>query len=378
MSEANTRVPVGETIEKNPPRGQTSHNQICFHRIFPAGHKLRILLPLLVIAIPVLSPNTSAQESPDQRAEAMKLLGVLAAVQQENRARVKSFSATIAETWKFYTTRQGTTEHFDRQATLKEKMKGGFICAQRVEKDTITGPNPRTVERQARLVVNDQYIAEWDARNPVVRLIDYDRQTGMPVLTRRSYRTIFPRDVLSYGFGDGELTLQGIYDHLSKEQEMNLSVEKGAAQDEKDVYRVKIYDKSSEQPFEELTVDTGKGALITRAVMFSGSKITQEMKVLAKEAAPSVWFPVVWEEVIYTKSKETGDLVERTRSRCEIKDLEVNQEIPDEQFTWKGLDLRPETQIIRVDRSGAERIMVVVNGELVPEGGASPEAAPDK
>jgi len=114
-----------------------------------------------------------------------------------------------------------------------------------------------------------------------------------------------------------------------------------------------------------------KGFLATEYTFDAAGEVPiSRLKMSVEQIAPEVWYPVAVEETRYAEPNYPGDPPKiETWSKVLLKDVRVNEPIPDEQFEIEALELpkdKPDVTVLRVTMDGQTIAYVYRDGELVP------------
>ncbi len=145
-----------------------------------------------------------------------------------------------------------------------------------------------------------------------------------------------------------------------------------SGEDGRPLYEIRRFDPSHDRhPDGVWTINPRKGFLAMQYIfnaMEEGPVSRWTMRV--EQIAPEVWYPVACEETRYTEPNQPGDPPRvEIWSKIALKEIRVNEPLPDEQFEIEALGLAQEGSRVTVTRITADRRMtawVYREGKLVP------------
>lgn len=217
-------------------------------------------------------------------------------------------------------------------------------------------------------VWNDRYIAKFTISTTLATMWEFDSPESLPEPARltRGGAGAFPERVCAFGHV-GKTLLEWLETEDFSSMPVKVTREgEGTAEMR---YRVELFFPDQPYPSIEWSVDPSRGYMIVagglRHVGLGYKKM--EFTVSGREVAPGVWFPTQWEKIHYgDPDPVTGQQAIVKTDNWDATELEVNPVIPDSQFEWSALELKPSTAVLRIDVTGERTSMRVVKGELVP------------
>ncbi len=118
-------------------------------------------------------------------------------------------------------------------------------------------------------------------------------------------------------------------------------------------------------------IDPQRGFLATEYVFNAmGEAPVSRQKMRVEQIASEVWYPVAVEETCCAEPNQPGDPPKvETWSKVALKDIRVNEPIPDEQFEVEALGLpddKPDITVLRITVEDRKIPYVYREGKLVP------------
>ena len=224
---------------------------------------------------------------------------------------------------------------------------------------------------ERRVVVNDQYMAEWPAQgNPLAYRWDHNSVDTMSEKMRRHLKMSLPPDFLQSCFGDDRQRFSGALQTGSSRGRYEAVELLG--EDDRALYQIRrFYPVDSQKPDMVWVIDPQKGFLATELVFIAGREVPVfRRKMHVKQVAQRIWYPLGFEEVRFTEPNQPGESPNvETWSTITLTDVRVNEPIPDEQFDIEALRLqkdRPDITVLRTTVDGREISHVYHEGKLVP------------
>jgi hypothetical protein len=241
---------------------------------------------------------------------------------------LQSIQYTLERDW----LARGQQQPFHGVAQVKKKGNCSWVTYRRTGINFTAG-EIQEIERRA--VINDKYAAEWPAvGNPLAYRWDHESVDAMGPETKTHLAMTGAEDFLCICFGHESTrfseALKIYVDRIRYE-----AVER-KGEDGRFLYDIQCFNpKDLATPNLVWTIDPQKGFLATEVVLYESEKPQIHDTMRVEEIAPGVWCPVGHEETRYAKTKE-GEKTPSVESWCKvrIKDLKINEPIPDEQFDF--------------------------------------------
>ncbi len=239
------------------------------------------------------------------------------------------------------------------------KKRGDFLWStfRRTAPDKTTG---QIRENGIRLVVNDKYVAQWPATgNPVAYQWDHTSIDEMSPDTKRHIVVTSPYDYLSSCFGTESHRFREATQRNPDRSRYEAVEARG--EDGRLLYQIRrFYPKDGPRPDCVWTIDPDKGFLVVDKVFYplGGTQAQSHATMDVAEVAPEIWYPVGYAQTRYAKlaEGEATPTIESWRKHT-IKDIKINEPLPDEQFDFEALGLRKDKPDILVMRTA-------LNGEI--------------
>jgi hypothetical protein len=237
-----------------------------------------------------------------------------------------------------------------------------------LEPDTSVGQTEMT---ERRIVVNDQYVAEWlGPDNPLAYRWDHNSVDTMSEKTRQHVKMALPPDIVPNCFGeDRRRFLEAVKTAGDRRRYEAVEV---AEEDGRRRYQIRrFYPPDALKSDVVWVIDPEKGFLATEKI-FNGAREVPiyHRRMQVEEVMPGVWYPLGFEEARFAEPNQPGEppKVEKW-SRIALKDVRINEPIPDEQFDIKALGLQknnPDITVLRATVHGQTIPYVYRDGKLVP------------
>lgn len=237
------------------------------------------------------------------------------------------------------------------------------------EPNTVGG---QTRQSEQRVVVNDGYVAFWpEVGNPLAYRWDHNSVDTMDSQPRNMVRTAVGRDFLSACFGtEGARFREATRMNVDRVRYEAVRVK---AADGRDIYQIRRhYPKDSPTADLIWVIDPDKGYLAVESTFYASGETPRRCQTMrVEEVAPGLWYPVACEEVRYAAPGETAEAPAVTGwTKITVKDLKLNEPIPDEQFEIDALRLKEDKPDIIVGwrtLDGVTTSYVYRDGKLVPQ-----------
>jgi len=240
---------------------------------------------------------------------------------------------------------------------------------QALEPDTSGGETEQT---EMRVVVNDQYVAHWPMLgSPEAYRYDHNSVTAMSPMARNVVTMSQPRDFLHGCFGEDRRRFPEAVQTASGRRTYE-AVER-AGEDGRRLYEIRrFYPPDAQRPDVVWVIDPQRGFLATEYVFSAMGEVpVSRREVRVEQIAPEVWYPVAIEETHYAEPNQPGDPPKvETWSKVALKDIRVNEPIPDAQFDIEALGLlkdKPDVRVLRITVDDQKIPYVYRDGKLVPE-----------
>lgn len=256
---------------------------------------------------------------------------------------------------------------------VKEKKVGDFTATTfTVRSDTSAG---LTQEIEFRLVVNDRYWAEWtktETGNALGRFAqqqDYSSVDGMSAKMKQMVRMRMPPEFLRHCFGGDR---ERFRESMARGAEaVKFEAVEWKGEDGRLLYQIKrSHPQTGPTPDLVWVLDPQKGFLATESTFSPGGRLLVRRTMRAEEIAPGIWYPVGYEETRYAEAKDSADApVVESWVKSKIRDIKINEPLPDEQFDLEALGLKkdkPDIKVMRTALNGRVTPYVYRDGKLVP------------
>lgn len=230
----------------------------------------------------------------------------------------------------------------------------------------------KTTMEERRVVVNPRYLAEWSGPGDGQSYCqDHNSVAEMNPWWQTVLRaSLLPPDFQSICFGlDRQRFAEAIKAVPARSRYEAAEV---SGEDGRRLYEIRRFDPSDDSsPDMVWTIDPQKGFLATQYVDQAVGEIPVSRQTIRVERiAPEVWYPVACEETQAVGGFRLGDPPRgETRIKSTLKEIRVNEPIPDEQFEIEALGLAQEGSGVIVTRITVDRRMtdwVYREGKLVP------------
>lgn len=302
-----------------------------------------------------------------------ELLEYLITQNEAARAKIRSFSCTLD------ITQNGRT----RTAQLKQQGSCLWLASNQPAK---TGP---IAGHQTRMVVNNRYMAEYIL--PIPRSVmsygnwrDYDSFETMDNETKRRIQTNTPDDFFTNCFGTISESFRW---SMTRRPDIRWDAVQSTDTDGRTVYQIRRFGSRSNLPYPDAVwvVDPDKGFMVTETFAYSGGKVFLHRSMQVEQVADGVWFPVSFQQENYRQGFMPQISLSNWK-RVSVRDLQVNNDIPAEQFEFDALNLwedAPDVIVLRIQTDGTKIPYVYDNtGQLIPQRerdrqNATPVAAPE-
>ena len=249
--------------------------------------------------------------------------------------------------------------------------------AQAIEykKRTLAKSTQDRQEQGLRTVLTRSYLAFRDDERPMAEQVMLENAAQPPARAQTATLLHGEFNPLAYGFGDGNVSAAN-WNMLSSSIARWEIVEANEAGHK--VYHLTRFSQgANDRPDALWVVDPSMGYLITQVVDYDErGEVIREMAVVPSEVAGAGWFPQqvsiidripnMSSEVRSTLKKETDDDIVRTEV-LRFDAYEINQPIPDDEFSVKFLRLPPNAMILRTHADGTKETLQLTNGLLLPQ-----------
>jgi hypothetical protein len=224
---------------------------------------------------------------------------------------------------------------------------------------------------ERRVVVNPRYLAEWcGPGDGSAYCQDHNSVAEMDPWWRPVLHSMLPPDFQYVCFGLERQRFPEILRAVSTESRYEAAEVSG--EDGRRLYEIRRFDPSDDpSPDMVWTIDPQKGFLATQYIFqAAGETPVSRQTIRVEQIAPEVWCPVACEETQAQGGNRLGDPPRgEIRIKTTLKEIRVNEPIPDEQFEIDALGLAQEGSGVIVTRITVDRRMtywVYREGKLVP------------
>lgn len=254
------------------------------------------------------------------------------------------------------------------QVTGQTHIQAGnrTFVMQRAEPNTVGG---RVEEAEQRLVVNDKYMAEWPVGNPFAYRWDHNSVETMTPRRKERVAMMARDDFSPACFGTDRYRFREAVRMNPDAVRYEAAQVKGT--DGRVLYQIRrFYPKESPTADLISVIDPAKGYLAVESTFYAASETPIRQETMqVEEVAPGLWFPVACEEVRYVPSSQTAEppAVEGW-TKVALKDLKLNEPIPDTQFeidTLRLAEVKPDVIVNWTTLDGQTRPHAYRDGQLV-------------
>jgi hypothetical protein len=299
----------------------------------------------------------TAAPAPAAEMDSQELLEYLIRQNEAARAKIRSFSCTLD------ITQSGRT----RTAQLKQQGSCLWLVSNQPAR---TGP---VAGHQTRMVVNDRYMAEYTL--PIPRSVmsygnwfDYDSFDTMDNETKRRIQTNTPDDFFAHCFGNRSESFRW---SMTRRPDIRWDAVQTTDTDGRTVYQIRRFASRSNLPYSDAVwvVDPDKGFLATEIRSNIGDK-SWHYSMQVEQVTPGVWFPIAFQQENYRQGFKPRQSLDNWK-RVSVRDLQVNTDIPPEQFEFDALNLwedAPDVIVLRFQTDGTKIPYVYDDtGQLIPQ-----------
>jgi hypothetical protein len=332
------------------------------------------LLCLLLATPPVIANDKPSTSAPTNSEELLRFL-----IREIDAAKDRVHTASYVVKW--------DGENISAEGVRSTKAMSASVWRDGEKRfsvfDTDTHVTGKTFPKEGvlqqttyRLLINEQYTAVWIVGNSLASVYDHlsiDRRSDEE---NDIIQTSSLRDVLRYGFGDGDGSLGSAYQRLA---DRKWSVEERKNANAKLEYHVEVRSADADShspPYREYVIEPDKGFLITYfAIRTPEGDLGMERKVLDAQAlGDGVWMPTSIEDITYARWKRerraslhANENPIMSRSMIRLTDVHVGEKIPDDRFDIDRLLIPAEIIILRKDVRQRVTPWRLVDGKLVPQ-----------
>ena len=183
-------------------------------------------------------------------------------------------------------------------------------------------------------------------------------------------RVTMPYDFLPLCFGDSGLRFQEAMQKGGSAVKYEAVEVKG--QDGKPLYQIKrFFPQGGPSPDLVWTIDPEKGFLAIERTFCPQGQGRTHHTIQVEQISPGIWYPVGFEETRYEETKEgTGTPTVIGWIKSKIKDIKINEPLPDGQFDISALGLlkdKPDIRVLRTGLDGVTTEYVYRAKQLVPK-----------
>jgi hypothetical protein len=258
----------------------------------------------------------------------------------------------------------GQQEPFQGVAQIKKKGDWYWSTYRRTILDRPTG---HMQNNEFRNVMNDKYMAEWPMLgNPLAYQWDHASIDSMSRKQRTHFRLTSPYDFLPACFGSASYRFRE--DMARGGDGVKFEAVEVKGEDGRLLYQItRSHPQTSATPDLMWVIDPQKGFLAVESTFYPSGRLLMRQTMGVEEIAPGLWYPVGYEETRYKEGIAPPVVESWVKSR--IKDIKINEPLPDEQFAFDALGLKRDKPDIRVLRTGLDGVTteyVYRGGQLVP------------
>lgn len=337
---------------------------IVFLHIWPSG-KLRLAAILALCTFPATLSVAQSKGSIDP------LLATFVVEQQKSLSRLDFLEVSLdLHIW--FENSGVIVEHI---AEVNQKHAPHCMYVDAVRQTTERNGTVATTspeDTSARFLVGSEYAIYWLRRGLVAEMWEYKQRDGLPRPARLIRRVDMEGDFIrNFGFGTLNFEFKQLLEPTFSDR-FRYVVEPVS----EGTYEISLFLRDGvgpevNHPVQTIRIDLGQGCLITHSLMFDpDGRAFREIVVEGGEIAPDVWFPVsaLLREFSYDNNEGGKDVGRTTMlKQYKARDVKISGSFEPDTFTWKGMGFPAEIKVYRTDVLGEKRVLVVENGELVPE-----------
>lgn len=238
-----------------------------------------------------------------------------------------------------------------------------------IEPDVSAGQKAAMNER--RVVVNSRYLAAWSGPGDGSAYCqDHNSVAEMSPWWQTVLKmSLLPPDFQYVCFGLERQRFAQALQAVSTESRHEAAEVSG--EDGRRLYEIRRFDPSDDpSPDMVWTIDPQKGFLATQCVFQTAGEIPGPRQTIrVEQIAPEVWYPVACEERRTMIGRIGYPPLGETLIKTTLKEIQINEPIPDEQFEIDAMGLAQEGSGVIVTRITVDRRMtdwVYREGKLVP------------
>jgi hypothetical protein len=295
-------------------------------------------------------------------------------IEQNEAARGKLRSFSYKATEKFKAAAEGLQAEFTDVRTWEvsgEGLQRHIFQSGKLPFQSSKGESPASTPMDRRLVVNDDYTAEFDSASPlVVQKWDHSGAQNIPLTVRSHLRDDFGPDPADVLFGDGSVSLRDI---IKVARGGTWGVTSVTDDDGENVYRVIFArDTQGSPPVFSFDLDPAKDFLVSAYKMYSQEgEMGYERRVdLRQDRSSGVWFPNSYHTRVLRRwahpKEPQGDSIYATED-FSLSDVIINRPVSPALFRIEALRLTPDMVISNHSIDGRDNIFVWRDGKLIPQ-----------
>ncbi len=260
---------------------------------------------------------------------------------------------------------RGQQSPFKGVAQIKKK---GDWSWSRYQRDLVDGRTSQAGVQDIRQVVNDTYIGQWPGfNNPFAYIWDHASVDALSPRQQDRIRTATPYDFLPVCFGTESARFREAMARWADDVKYNAAELRG--EDGRPLYQITRSFPQDTTPNLVWMIDPQRGFLATECTFYPGGHLLMRQIMQVEEISPGIWYPVGYEETRFSELK-AGESTPSVRSwvKSEIRDIKINEPLPDEQFQFDALGLRkdkPDIVVVRTGLDGEKNMYTYQNGQLV-------------
>lgn len=234
-----------------------------------------------------------------------------------------------------------------------------------------------TKRLEYRAVINSSYSAKWEALNlSEADLWDHTSIEGMSPTHVEEMERDTSSDFILHGFGDGRRLLSDTYENDEKKRGRWEAVRQQLP-DGSLIFHINRYwpggTGKPEWLMSQWDIHPDKGFVITgfRSYTPQGDLRAEEKTIPELYEGSDIWLPTVYEETWYgalTHPEATSEKRKQVQRQyhASIKNVILNQPIPESRFSLEALGLSANTDIRREALDGSKSVWRYVSGHLLP------------
>lgn len=290
------------------------------------------------------------------------LLNFLIERNEAGREKIKSYSFTLEADQKYQ----------KNLATGAAEVKGigDYLWCKHLQTQ-LNSAGGLMLERETRVVVNDTFSAIW--RGPMVRTADQYLHRSFETMDpkrKSTIRTTMPHQFMGYCFGDPVTSFrESLALYPEKVKWRAIKTEKADGKQVYEIWRSSVTGGESGVKV-KWVLDPAKGYLATECTAYQDNAIWLRRVMEVEELAKGVWFPIEFREERRDRQGGSDGSKVISEETIWLKNVVVNEGIPDEQFEFDALNLQkdmPDVIVLRFGLDGSRVPYVYYGGRLVPQ-----------